>query len=598
MPGPYYFAWCNSDTAFNPAIHNREDEQILSYRINHTEGNFATLSIEIVNPYVGLLAPGRPRWAWFSWFNGSSIIPLFYGRLVGLPTNLVDQVITLDLTAKPNNYLAVKAALAATMRVAPWYDPVFIDPQYWDDPDTVLEGYTALWEIDRVTHAVTASDIITGADGVDTFAQSEIFYDSVQISIGTTPLVAVNVNASVTWTQQYSGELTLLSNRTFGGEFAESLYTDWPKDGKNLGGGWSVKQSYALDVGQTDKAETVTGNWSWENNEKEHRNGDYLSISGSSTDVADEHKHLILRTVQVSGDQQSGIVDPYSDPPVNRPIRVTTQSTVYLNWIIRATLILAYEARRKRKETLLFTLTANFQPIVSEVSNDDDRETITISGCDVGLNYVGIGCPIGDPSRSSYFPTDRGKLSIEYLICVARAKLLARCRAVNVEFETSFERMINVNLRKNAQIFDPRLPGGTAIGKIIEYSLSGDGDSGEFVGKAVIACAIGYGDAVSGVPGTPVYVDSGYVQAGYQAETGGVTVLPATDVGYTPPVDTVIDDGLRFPLSKAQVAKNEQITQSTYKVNLKNVQNGPFNALYAVTLTELTAPKQIDLEAV
>ncbi len=52
-----------------------------------------------------------------------------------------------------------------TLRVRPWWDPVWILEERMDDPDTVLEARTQLWHIDRVTHAVTVSDIISGEDG-------------------------------------------------------------------------------------------------------------------------------------------------------------------------------------------------------------------------------------------------------------------------------------------------------------------------------------------------------------------------------------------------------------------------------------------------
>ena len=157
--------------------------------------------------------------------------------------------------------------------------------------------------------------------------------------------------------------------------------------------------------------------------------------------------------------------------------------------------------------------------------------------------------PIGSVRRRSFFPTARGLQSIEYLICLARAHLLLRSRAVEVSWECGFERAIELSCRKNARVFDPRLPGGSAIGKIIKYGFSADGDTGRLIGTVTIGCAIGFGGAVTEVAGTPTYVAEDYVEVGYQFYDGQIEVLPASDVGYTVPIDAPNDDGLVFPLS-------------------------------------------------
>ena len=104
-------------------------------------------------------------------------------------------------------------------------------------------------------------------------------------------------------------------------------------------------------------------------------------------------------------------------------------------------------------------------------------------------------------------------------------------------FECSFERAIELSCRKNARVFDTRLPGGSALGKIIKYGFSADGDSGKLIGTVTIGCAVGYGGAIAAVPGAPSYVEEGYVDAGYQFYDGQVEVLPASDVGYSVPID-------------------------------------------------------------
>ena len=135
-------------------------------------------------------------------------------------------------------------------------------------------------------------------------------------------------------------------------------------------------------------------------------------------------------------------------------------------------------------------------------------------------------------------------------------------------------------LRKNARLFDGRLPGGNAIGKIIRYSFSANGDSGELIGEVTIGCAIGYGGAVTEVAGDPTYVEEGYVEPGYQEYTGKLVVLGPGDVGYSPPGGPPDDDGLDLlhGIRKADVVSNEVTT------NLYQAQKGIVAGAAAVGL--------------
>ena len=54
-------------------------------------------------------------------------MPLFFGRLIGLPEEMNEEVVTLSFIAKPLNYQAAKAAVADTMRQSQYFDPLFIE---------------------------------------------------------------------------------------------------------------------------------------------------------------------------------------------------------------------------------------------------------------------------------------------------------------------------------------------------------------------------------------------------------------------------------------------------------------------------------------
>lgn len=266
----------------------------------------------------------------------------------------------------------------------------------------------------------------------------------------------------------------------------------------------------------------------------------------------------------------------------------------------------------------------------------------------LGEAEVPIGGVMGETPRSAYFPTERGGRSIEYLICLARARLRLRSRVVQISFDCAFDRALALSCRKNATVYDPRLPGGVATGKIVAYQISANGDSGVLKGTVTVGCAVGTGASLTLANGTPTYVAAGYVSAGYQYEGAGVAI--SDDIGYTLPAATNDPEAISFPLTRATAVKYEQVhgtlaeqetlikaalaasvdtgnkdgadydatlgrDQGTnaaakltvadavkkapiwYELELVSLSGGPFNVAYYVSTTPLVIPKAIDLEA-
>ncbi|MEY9829825.1 hypothetical protein ABIA25_001640 [Sinorhizobium fredii] len=164
----FYFAWVDdTDTEFDEAF-LRQDEEVLSFEISQAEGEFAAMTIGLRNPEEGLLKPARKQWAWLSADFGDTAggQPLFFGRLVGMPEGIIGNEARLTFAARPADFVAAKTTAAAALKVAPFWDPIWITPELAADPDAVLEARSALWHIDRVTHAITASDVLEAEDGL------------------------------------------------------------------------------------------------------------------------------------------------------------------------------------------------------------------------------------------------------------------------------------------------------------------------------------------------------------------------------------------------------------------------------------------------
>jgi hypothetical protein len=233
--------------------------------------------------------------------------------------------------------------------------------------------------------------------------------------------------------------------------------------------------------------------------------------------------------------------------------------------------------------------------------------------------------PIGDPRRRAFFPTDRGVQSISYLVALARAELLARARAVEISFETSFQHGLGLSGRKNVRIADPRLPGGEALGKVAGYSLILNGDTGKALSRIVMACTIGKGGSLAPQAGDLVYAED-YVGSGYQQTVSGQIGFEAGDVIYGNPVietdgydgvdlfnmtaDTVIEDLSLYNDLDDQRAIVTMIWPNINDVvaalaraptqidmTLVPLTGGPFQTDYGLVVEPVRVSRTIDLEA-
>lgn len=584
--GSFYFAWVADGTPWSSAL-MREDENVLALTLDQSEDSeFGALSIDVRNPRIGLLNAGRNFWAWLAVETGSGATPLFFGRLIGVPQDLELEVVTLEFEARPTDYDALKADLAATLRVAPYWDPIWIAADRRTDPDAVLEARPQLWHVDPVTQAVSVTDLTAGEDGTLDLG-TDFFYDSLGVRYGEPAVRAVSVTASVTWTQVASGSINLAPSlcaaaRAAGTSVPNAITTltgaglsdDWPKVGDQIGGGWSVGASGVVRA-------------------------DGTSVPQGYVEQISTLQAVLLQV------------------PV---------------WTLRPTFTAAYDANRGFTETVSFTLNADVQALLSNAA-DQDTVALTLSsdGVDALVDPAdsdnpGGTVPIGDVRRRSFLQTDRGHQAVEYLLTLARTQMLIRARAVEATFETTFWNGVGLTTRMNARIVDSRLPGGEATGKVIGVTLSADGDTGEMKAAVRIGCMIGQGNTVTDSAGTPDYAEDGYAEDGWQTRSGQLVMPLAGLVTYANYDGTPIgDDGLNFmDLRVADVLESATVidgigTQEALihsfpfdfqaglaalgqafteiDVKLVPIGAGPFETGYALTVSDLMIPKTIDLTA-
>jgi hypothetical protein len=402
--GPWYFAWVDAtETTFVESTHARVDEWVFSLEIEHKEGDNPTATLEIENPGVGLLASGRLSWMWISKRKvDNTVTPLFFGQVLAIPSNMIQTVVTITLVARAEDQQSRKLALAQTLKVSPYYDEIWVEPSRQNDPDAVLEGYSARWHFDRTTLGVTISDVLEGEDGTLEYLYDDLFWDGMGLTIDNLPLPAVSVRATVNWQQRATGTVAMpaLNISTYTGD---GFMSDWPKPYSSLGGGWSAGESQVVDALNTNGAGTLSYTINWQNHAKEHRDGDtmsvsvnetYPSVAGTYAMTGDAGKHIISRTsYEVVGTQSSTAIWSADGYLLREAVQGKAASAhldasyfVVALWNISASLELRYEADRARKEFVNFTLVSDVQGILEDKNKrrKTNSDKLSVNGRDVG----------------------------------------------------------------------------------------------------------------------------------------------------------------------------------------------------------------------
>lgn len=571
MNPQWFLAWVDpTDTTFS-AGHQVLAEDVYSIQIDGSEGATAILTLVLKNPRIGLLNAGRKLWVWLSWTDGTNTFPQFFGRLVGIPENVFGNLVTLVFIAKPLDFDQQRFDLAQAMKELPWFDPVFVDSRLWDDPDAIAETRTIRWQCSRgedgAPLAVSASDILVGEDGVEVFTSDEVPEGSVNLTISGAPLQQISVKAPVTWDQTGLEGLALpiqLPSQING--FNESIWSDWPKPGTGLGGGWAAgPDSFATDLFGAHNANTATVNFTFQNKSKTHSLGDVMSSSHNLTRAIGPIGYSQLLTQHV----QQGLVWPgggygtgttnwhtvfdgageNDDPDINIPYHYDNTKMYVVFWQIQPVLSITAEGGViKRKESVAFTMLADTQAVLSlpDPVPTKPSNPVETPGVDVGMPIIGESGtvaeatpPIGDTTLAHYFPTARGIQSLENRLLWARAQLRQGARVAQASWDCTFERAMNLSCRKSARLIYKNMPGGQVEGKIIAYQIFHNVQTGQRRGKVTIGCTPGHaGTTAPIVTTTNDYIEEGYIVSGHFVSSADIAVLDASlsDVGYSVPV--------------------------------------------------------------
>ena len=315
--------------------------------------------------------------------NGNTVVPIFFGELIGVPDDLFAESITLKFLARSMNYIQWKQAVSETLRTPGNYDPVFLKDTERDNPDKILEGWSKLYHVDRCSLEVSASDVLVGEDGTVVFPESpaSAIYESVKLKRGQAPLTDVQVQATVHWTQRTLGYVAGpdVNVASYTGEtFADG----WPKPGHNLGAGWTVETSFVNDpylLKHTPMWHVTTDTQFY---------GDMIDYDCAVVSINESvSAPALLGPASIHGiatTNQGGYCDPGGNPlgsvfggsdPVNRPAKLVEKILYIPLWNLQCQWTLQYKAKREFTEVIYINVTANTQAVLTSPLSTDPAAT-------------------------------------------------------------------------------------------------------------------------------------------------------------------------------------------------------------------------------
>ena len=581
-----YFAAVDPLDVFDELIHSVEDEEVFFLKIDHSEGEFATLEVEIKNPSEGLLSSSRKERVFISIENGGTPILIFSGRIIGSPTELTNETVRILYIAQPEDWDTVQDTFLDTLKVAPFFNQLYIPADRRNLAEEILAGRPELLHWNRSTNALSISNIIEGNSFID--LAGDIIQDTVRVDIGDPPLKSVDINIEAQWEQVGLGTVDV---------------------------GKQIRLEFTNTAIGTPQINTLTP-LAFEDGWRGARIPTGYTIEESTLiPVADQFG-------LAQGDLRSGAatVDGVDFPTKAGATPPSRSVTVPRVWY-EGRLVLQAVYQQKRREAFTATLEATTQDFSLKGNKTED---LSIRLQNPSADAQGS---IFDAREASFFfdiagaaLTTDGRAVIEHGLMRARARLMKSSRIIEVRFQTNLENVIEaISCDHNIRIEDDRIPGGSIRWKVLGYTLSVDGPSGQTVANIVIGAVIGTGsDSVgTGAPSEVKIADTSFAnEFGASPMSSAVfydlpvdpTISVPIDVAQMESDDTFLIDGVT--VDNDGETQNDAFVLETrpdtflaangtgVTVDLKSMNpDAELFATVTITTTPMTLPIQTDLEA-
>jgi hypothetical protein len=463
---------------WNATTHARQDLRCMSMRIEQAESELARLTIE--TPDIDGLAGQR-----LCVSDRGRL--LFDGVVTYVPRGVLGAIYTVEAVARPPSPEALDTALATlaeSLKVAPFWDGLFVPQGRESDWAEILAARSQVLAHSRIQGAPSVCDALGGS----TTIAVKPFDQSVSYDIDAAAASTYRLRMTAKWKQLALQQFTdgnALANLT---SFTpDGLKAEFPKVGAEVAAGFRVtaaKMEPALAFGRPDIAETVdlTANTSTLDELDPAWTTESVRLyrflcQKMETDLRVEYRYEIARTETAvlalnAGIQSAAIVQQVEEETLD--LRDLAEAETRPAW------------RPNRSYTVGQEVVDGRYVYVCRVAHTSGRTRTAAEWSQSGESSY-----VASRSYASWWRSPRGAAALAHAAerIKARARLAARC--VRVSFEAAMPSPWRVTHDMTVSMASPRLPGGSAEGRLVSYALTWDRGRLSFSGT--IACAVGLG---------------------------------------------------------------------------------------------------------
>ncbi|RKT35284.1 hypothetical protein BXY70_1317 [Roseovarius halotolerans] len=468
-----YVAVVPDTDTFDPVTHARFDLDVLQLTMSHRDNRLAQVSLEVSNPRTPLSSLIDAR-VFLSDADGL----VFSGRFSYVPRGAVGDTVTLEAIAREDDIDGQIASLTESLKVAPFYDSLFVPIGAEDDPAEVLAGYPRTLAYSRTGGGVAAVDALSGA----TTLELKPLTDSIRYDVE--PVAkSYGVNLTVAWRQLIKQTISDPSwTRDLSTMTPEGLISAWPTLGQVIGTGFRVSESSiaeeldAFDRPQREQVERIEAVSSDELDPAWIDAGEFrriAEIAPMTASLAFTYSGEVSRVQTASFKLPAGLQDgatldeeeieditlndiSRSDAPAWNPgtdyeegDEVVDGGSLY---------------RSRRDHTSLQERTPADWVLIGDAASIDSRRTF------------------------SFFSTARGQAALDHALERVRARARIASRCVRVSFEARMPDPHSVTEDCQVTLAHPKIPGGTITGRLVEYTLEWSGENRFTIRGTIAAC--------------------------------------------------------------------------------------------------------------
>lgn len=450
------YAITSTPEAFDPAVHVRDDMLTLDLTIEQLEGDFAVARLTIVNPRGPL--PGEHI------LISDKGVLIFRGQINQAAVGRMEERLDIEAIGRTQDYENKRATLLQSLKVSPFYDPLFVAPEERDNQSEILTGHGKVLAWSRLTGDVQAVDPLGGATTIELHPLKGTIREDLDTGVPST----VVLNLSVEWSQLCSQFYTAGSElNNFETLTPDALAADWPTVGQSIGSSFEV--SFTEFRPQTSRATLLTHvappdpdelDLSWAAAAEVPREALLTPVEASLT-VA--HRYDVRRVENITLTLSAG-VQPVLGNLVERMPAIRLQD------ITQDTDIPAWSPDTDYKQgDLTIRGTRTFEALEDHRSGSFFRRSL--------WRDVGESPAVSSRRTSSFFSrTVRGRVALEHALERMRARLRFAARSARIRFRCEMPDNPNaLNENCMATVVHAGLPGGQATGRVVYYSLTWSG---------------------------------------------------------------------------------------------------------------------------